>query len=46
MIQYKDSIVLFGGRKLNKEAPFADSVYLLGLGDLTWTRLIENKDIH
>ena len=46
MVRYGNHIVIFGGRKLNKDAPFADSVYLLGLSDLTWTKLSLNTKLH
>ena len=39
MQRFKNTIIIFGGRKVNKDHPFASSIYLLQLSSLTWVKL-------
>ena len=39
MQRFKNTVILFGGRKPGINAAFATGIYLLKLDTLTWTRL-------
>ena len=39
-----NNIIIFGGRKLNQENPFADSLYILKLDKLVWTRMKKKSE--
>ena len=39
MQRFNNAIILFGGRKMNSDHPFASSIYLLELSNLTWIKL-------
>ena len=39
MQQFKNTIIIFGGRKINRDDPFSTSIYILQLQQLTWIRL-------
>jgi hypothetical protein len=39
MQRFKNTIIIFGGRKSNRDHPFASSIYLLQLASLTWVKL-------
>jgi len=42
MLKFSNSLVVFGGRKLNRESPFSDSVYMLKLDTMIWTKVKQN----
>ena len=39
MQKLNNTLVVFGGKKMNKDKAFAESIYVLQLSSLTWTRL-------
>lgn len=43
MIKFRNQLVILGGRKVNMERPFPDSVYLLQLDSLEWVRLANSS---
>jgi len=39
MKKFKNTLIVFGGRKINRETPFSKGIYLLQLSSLTWVKL-------
>jgi hypothetical protein len=39
MQRFKNTIVIFGGRKVNRDHAFASSIWVLQLSSLTWIKL-------
>ena len=43
MLKFNNNLVVFGGRKLNKGSPFADSIYILRLDSFDWIKVHQNR---
>ena len=43
MLKFSNSLVVFGGRKLNRESPFSESVYMLKLDTMIWTKVKQSQ---
>jgi hypothetical protein len=39
MKKFKNTLILFGGRKINRDKPFSSGIYILQLSTLTWIKL-------
>ena len=39
MKKLKNTILVYGGRKINREKPFCESIFLLQLSSLTWVKV-------
>ena len=40
--RFKNNLIVFGGRRQIREAPFAQSIYVLKLSNMQWSKLKRN----